>query len=190
MKLLIDQDQVICKWAERILERYNVFYKTSFTRDDVKDYWAMETILGPQGIPFMKACSSEPEFYTRLDPVEGAVEGMKTLHDAGHELRIVSAVPIGQELAYHGKAQWLRDHIPWFDLKNFFAVHKKDEVVGDLLLDDSLKNIDSFAATGSVAVIFDCPWNQNYDPLPGRTVKRVKSWPEFLALVKKLERKS
>lgn len=181
MRILLDQDQVICKWVERVLEWYNEDHGTKFTVDDVENYWALETILGPQGKPFIRSCMRWPEFYTRLDAVPGAIAGIMTLMAKGHEVRIVSAVPKSAGIAYHGKCQWIRDNMPFFNLDCFYAVHKKDEVVGDILLDDGPHNIDAFKKKG-IAVVFDCPWNRKTE---GQY--RVKNWKEFLELVDKLQ---
>lgn len=181
MRILLDQDQVICKWVERVLEWYNEDHGTGFTVNDVEDYWALETILGPQGRPFIRACMRWPEFYTRLDAVPGAIDGVKELMSKGHEVRIVSAVPKSAGIAYHGKCQWIRDNMPFFNLDCFYAVNKKDEVRGDLLLDDGPHNIDAFKSVG-IAVVFDRPWNQKTE---GH--HRVKDWKSFLELVDSIQ---
>lgn len=182
MKLLIDQDQVICKWTERVIEWFNQDYGTNVKREDVK-HWNLSEFLGPQGRDFMRSCMRWPEFYTRLDEVEGAVDGIKKLIADGHEVRIVTAVPKSAGIAYHGKQQWIRDHMPFFNLDNFFAIQKKNEVKGDLLLDDGAHNIEAAKKDGLLAVVFDCPWNQD---VVGD--HRVKNWKQFLDLVEVLRR--
>lgn len=181
MKILIDQDEVMAKWNAKILEWFNEDYGTNWKVEDITNGWEMEKTLGPMAGPAIRSYMRWPEFYTRLDPVEGAVDGIRSLVDDGHEVRIVSSVPISAGIAYHGKCQWLRDHMPWFDLKNFFAVHKKDEVMGDILLDDGPHNIEAFKNTGRYAVVFDTPHNQNC-----QGSFRVKNWHQFLLLVKGL----
>ena len=178
MRLLLDQDQVICKFVERVLEWYNEDYGTNFRDTDVKDYWALETILGPPGKPFLRSCMRYPETYRDLEPVEGAIEGVKMLIDAGHDVVIATAVPRSAGIAYHGKLEWIRRNMPFFDLNNLVAIQRKDLLVGDLLLDDGPHNIEAFKKTGRTAVVFDRPWNQNVEG-----TYRVKSWLQFLDLV-------
>jgi 5'-nucleotidase len=182
VRIILDQDEVLACWVDRVLEWFNDDHKTSFTREDVKDYWALEKILGPAGKPFIRACMRWPEFYTRLAPIPGAIEGVKLLMDRGHEVRIVTAVPVSAGISYHGKCQWIRDHMPFFDLKNFYAVHNKAEVMGDILLDDGPHNIEAWEKSGRPAVVFDAPWNRQT-----KSTYRIKDWKEFLELVEDID---
>lgn len=182
MKILLDQDQILCKWTERLLEWYNKDYGTKLTIADIKG-WNISEYLGPQGRDFMRSCMRWPEFYTRLEPVEGAIEGVKQLLDWGHEVRIVTAVPSSAGISYHGKQQWVRDHLPFFDLENFFALKKKNEVKGDLLFDDGGHNIDAAMKEGDrKVVVMDYAWNQGV-----AAHRRVKNWEEFLSYVSYLD---
>lgn len=182
MKILLDQDQILCKWTERIVEWYNQDYGTKLTREDIKG-WNISEYLGPQGRDFMRSCMRWPEFYTRLDPIEGAIEGVKSLIADGHDVRIVTAVPASAAIAYHGKQQWIRDHMPFFDLDHFVALKKKNELKGDLLFDDGAHNLSAaMAEKDRIVVAMDCPWNQGAE-----AHHRVKSWREFVILVKQLK---
>lgn len=172
---------MICKWVERILEWYNEDYKTNFTREDVKDYWAMETILGIQGKPYLRSCMRYPELYRDLDAVEGAIDGLKTLIDKGHDVVIATAIPSCAGIGYHGKMEWIRRNMPFFSLKNFVSIQRKDILNGDLLLDDGPHNIAAWNKTNRTSVVFDCPWNQQVV-----ATHRVKDWNEFIALVDRL----
>ena len=184
MRIVLDQDQVLAKWVERILEWYNQDYKTNFSREDVKTYWSMDGLLGTQGRDFLRSCMRYPELYRDLDPVEGALDGVRRLIDMGHDVVIATAIPSCAGIAYHGKLEWIRRNMPFFDLKNFIAIQRKDLVDGDLLLDDGPHNIDAWSHNHpeKTTVVFDCPWNQGV-----KATHRVKSWKEFLDLVEKLD---
>lgn len=185
MRIIVDQDQVICKWVERILEWFNNDYGTSFTRDDVKNYWGMESILGSQGKPFIRACIRYPELYRDLDPVEGAIEGMKRLIDDGHDVIIATAVPSAGGIAYHGKLEWIRRNMPFFNLKNFVAIQRKSLLSGDVLVDDGPHNITEWLATNRNAIVFDCPWNRS---LADEALLRSHSWDDVVRHVQLLDR--
>jgi 5'-nucleotidase len=186
MKILVDQDEVLAEWGKRILEWYNLDKAIEareqnlpaprvFTLEDMK-HWELKMNLGPGSEVYLRNYMRYPNFYQDLEPVEGAIEGMKALIDAGHEVKIVTSIPKCAGLAYEGKLQWLREYMPFFPLKKFYAVSEKYEVKGDLLLDDGLHNLTPFQSVG-VAVAFDRPWNQSW------TGPRVKSWPEFVKFV-------
>jgi 5'(3')-deoxyribonucleotidase len=181
MRILLDQDEVICQWTARILEWYNQDHKTNFSCDDVRDNWYLESLLGPEANHFIRSCMRWPEFYTRLDPVPGAIEGVKALLDRGHEVRIVTAVPVSAGIAYHGKCQWVRDHMPFFNLKHLYAVHQKAEVEGDILLDDGPHNIEAWEKAGKVGCYFTTRANTGKP-----SAHRVSTWPEFIQLIDRL----
>lgn len=188
MKLVIDQDQVICQWLERVLQWYNEDRGTSYTREDIVN-WDVTSCL-PNSHDFLRAVMRYPELYRDLEPVEGAINGMKTLIEAGHDVVIATYVPFCAGIAFHGKLEWIRRNMPFFDLENFIAIKRKQKLApaSDLLLDDGMHNIIPWIKTGKKAAIFDCPWNRNPVVSTGDdgAVYRVRHWNEFLQLVEKL----
>lgn len=178
MRIILDQDQVICQWVERILQWYNEDKGTTYTRDDIKS-WNVKMNLGDHSEDFLRSAMRYPEFYRDLDPVEGALYGVKKLLSDGHDVIIATAVPKCAGIAYHGKLEWIRRVMPFFPLENFIAIHRKDLLIGDVLLDDGLHNIVPFMKSGRMAVAFDCPWNRGYDDV----TRRVRHWNEFLAFI-------
>jgi 5'-nucleotidase len=179
MKILLDQDEVLAKWNSRILQWWNEDCGTALTEDDIEDNWNLEKILGPGARHFIRSCMRWPDFYTDLEEVEGAVEGVRTLMDMGHDVMIVSAVPTTAAIAYHGKCQWLRKHMPFFSLDNFVAIKRKDRMIGDLLFDDGPHNLKAWKATGRIAVAMDRRHNRDAD-----CSARVKNWKEFISYIK------
>lgn len=182
MRIVLDQDEVICSWVARILEWYNHDYGTSFTRQDVTDYWAMENILGPQGKPFIRSCMRYPEFYRDLDPMPGAIDGVKKLIDAGHDVVIATAIPPSAGIAFHGKLEWIRRNMPFFNTKNFIAIQRKSLLDGDILVDDGPHNIKEWIEKGAgEAWVFDSPWNK--DVIANH---RVSDWSSLLSGVESM----
>lgn len=184
MRILIDQDQVLASWVERVLEWYNHDQKkrgqkSDFTLEDVQN-WDMTTNLGPESEDAIRSYMRYPDFYQDLDPVPGAVEGVKELLARGHDVVVASAVPKSAGIAYHGKLVWLRKHMPFFDLDDFVAIHRKDLLRGDVLFDDGVHNLEP-CSREMLAVALDCPWNRGWRGV------RVKDWPAFLDLIAKIE---
>ncbi len=176
MIILVDQDQVLCKWAERILEWWNHDNGTNVTIEDIESF-DMKLNMGPGSEHFIRASMRYPDFYQELEPIDGALEGMHELHKRGHDVIIVTAIPRSAGVSYHGKMAWIRKYMPWFDLNNFIGCRRKEMVIGDVLLDDGPHNIEAFNKIGREAVIYDQPWNRK---LPG---PRVKNWKEFLEYI-------
>ena len=179
MRILLDQDQVLAEFVEKVLKWYNEDNKTNYTAEDVKNYYDLEKLVG---LHFVRSCVRYPDFYSDLDPVHGAIEGVKQLIDDGHDVCIVSAVPKSGAISFHGKLVWIRKHMPFFDLKNFVACSRKELVQGDILLDDAPHNCKAFLEkTGKISVLFSQPWNRNIDSKD--YTHRIFSWKEFLSLV-------
>jgi 5'(3')-deoxyribonucleotidase len=202
MRILLDQDQVICCWLERLLEWWNEDKGTHFTREDVKD-WAVTDTLGPGSEDFIRSSMRYPEMYRDLEEVPGAIAGVEKLIDDGHDVLIVTAVPKCAGIVYHGKLEWLRRKMrrrvmnkssdvrerigePFFDLKNFIACQRKELISGDLLVDDGVHNLIPFKESGRMTVVFDAPWNRSYT---GAT-KRVYGWPDLLAFIDEVVRQT
>ena len=178
MRILLDQDQVLANWVGRVLEWYNEDHGTKHSVDDVHD-WGL-SILGESGKYFVRSVIRYPDFYQDLEPIPGAIEGVKALIDKGHDVVIVSAVPPSAGHCYHGKLVWLRKHMPFFDLNNFVAAQKKQLVSGDILVDDNTKNLEAFAPYGT-AIAFDYHWNDDFQGL------FVSNWTELLTLIDRIE---
>jgi 5'(3')-deoxyribonucleotidase len=186
MNIVVDMDQIICQWLERTIEWYNEDKKTSYTREDIKSWNVTDNL--PHSKDFIRSVMRYPEMYRDLDPVEGALYGMRDLLAAGHDVVIATAVPKCAGIVYHGKLEWCRRMMPFFPLDNFIAIQRKDLLAawGDVLFDDGLHNIVPWAMKGKPAVILDCPWNIDYVPAEGLPITRVKHWNEFLQYVEYL----
>ncbi len=190
MRILLDQDEIICQWVARITQYYNEDYGTSYTLEDVKN-WNVTTNFGPGSEGAIRSYMRYIELYRDLDPVEGAIYGMKKLIDDGHDVLVVSSVPKCAGISYHGKLEWLRRNTPFFKLNNFISCHRKDLVMGDILFDDGLHNIGPFLKSGRHAVIMDRPWNRDEGMLvkgaSNEKLHRVIHWNQFLELVPQIE---
>lgn len=176
MRILVDMDEVLACWVERVLEWWNQDNGTALTPDDVKSWNIIES-MGPEAKYFLRSCMRSGDFWD-LKPIDGAIEGMKKLIDDGHDVIIVTAVPRHAAIAYDRKLEWLRKNMPFFPLNNFIAAQRKDLVAGDLLIDDNADNLKTF---GSNSIAFDRPWNRDHYGL------RVKNWAELLQLIEKME---
>lgn len=178
MRIILDQDQIIVKFSERVVEWWNEDNGTSLTVDTIES-WDIGLWLGPGGRHFLRACMRYPEFYRDLEPVEGAIRGMKKLIDDGHDVIIASAVPKSAPISYSGKIEWLRRNVPFFPVDNFVAIKRKDLLRGDVLFDDAAHNIEAFSKVG-MTVMMETSWNKFVKIEPTR---RVQHWNQFLQFI-------
>lgn len=183
MRIILDQDQILCLWSERILQWWNEDMGTSLTIDQITD-WDVHKCLGPEGKYFIRSCIRYPEFYRDLDPVPGAIEGVRSLIDAGHDVIVATACPKMAAISYVGKVEWLRRLMPFFPLDNFVSIQRKSLLTGDLLFDDGAHNIREWNATDRPAIVLDCPWNRDLgDLVSPELVGRARDWTQFLQYV-------
>lgn len=197
MRIAVDQDEVLCHWTSRVVQWYNEDKKTEFdhfgqpydrqgmpfvpvTLDNMTN-WDVKMNLGPESEPYVRSYMRSILFWQGLDPIEGAVEGMRTLIEQGHDVLIVTAVPKCAPVAYEGKMAWIRRHLPFFDLENFITMKRKDLVDADILIDDGEHNLDAFSSKDPDhhwAIAFDRPWNRK-----AGTCYRANDWNEVIERV-------
>lgn len=174
MRLLIDQDEILAQWWKGVTKAWNFAYPKKLVTEVTT--WDTAGVLGAGGETFIESLMSQKYFWYMLDPVPGALEGMKKLHDLGHELRIVTHVlPAFGGASYDGKIAWIKKHLPWFNLNHLHITRMKSEIKGDILFDDAPHQLQEFER--GLAVALDYAWNRNVK------CARVKSWGEFVKLV-------
>lgn len=201
-RILIDLDEVCCEWGKKILEWYNADKReecgqlgkewTDVSLDDITN-WDMKTNLGPGSEVYLRSYMRWPGFYQSLEPVPGSIDGVNDLLHAGYDVVIATAIPKCAGLAYEGKKEWLREHMPFFPLKSLVAISRKELLNGDILLDDGLHNLEPFLATDRHAVCMSRPWNAGWmEEAPSSwhpKAHKVRGWSEFLPLVDELSNK-
>lgn len=189
MRILVDQDGVLAQWHERMLELYNKEYGISFTPDQISRWKFSENFPGSRDhIPI-----DYRKFYRELEPVPGAIEGMRELVRAGHDVTIATAVSHEAPESYVGKVEWVKNHLPFLHPKHVIAVTRKELLEGDILLDDGPHNIVAWDEArrqaedyGACAVVFDRFWNsrKHYPELAGH--HRIRNWTDFLEFVREM----
>ena len=131
---------------------------------DMRAFWA-----------WAKGSDERPSIFRHLDPYPGALDTLRRLRRAGHEIVIVTTKP---EWAVSDTFRWLADHeMPTRE------VHISDDkylVDCDVYLDDSPHVLPGLLEHRSDRTIcrFVRPWNR---PLEGAL--DVNDWDEFHAIV-------
>lgn len=119
--------------------------------------------------------------YQEMESFPKASENLWKLNNEDYHLRIITSrfVKHGQNYeVVSSTSRWLDMHnIPYRDL---MFVHEKTEVYVDVLIDDSPYNIEAYQRTGRNIIIFDAPYNRNFDGI------RVHNWEQAYAEIKKL----
>lgn len=114
--------------------------------------------------------------YASMPPVEGAVDGLKQLHDMGFTIRIVTGRLWTSQVmrtALCGTGRWLESHdIPVDDIA---FVSDKTVVAADLYIEDAPHFIEDLQRAGRRVLMRTTAYNAH---LPGH---RASTWPALVA---------
>lgn len=175
MKILIDLDEVCAQWSNRMVELWNAEHPDRVVKS--VGVWSTDTFLGQGSKFFVRSHMRDVDFWANLEPVPGAVAGIRTLVSEGHDVRIVTQVlPEAAGASYEGKLKWIKKHLPEFDLGHVIVTKDKASVSGDVLFDDAPHQLSSFPGR---AVALRYEWNKDVP-----NVVHVDGWPEFVQWIR------
>jgi 5'-nucleotidase len=190
MRIVVDMDGVLCDFASNILRHWNSSHGTQFTPDDIKT-WDMKTLLGQDSDPWITKTMSKPEFFRELKALPGAIDGLLKLQTAGHQVKIVTHVSKGVYNAYDGKRAWIEENIPWFDPHDICFYTRKEEIDGEMIIDDAPHNILNWLKVRGHAIVMDSPWNKDLGYLPNdrpyTRLYRAYTWRDVLHFVEEVD---
>lgn len=159
MILALDVDEVVLDMIPEWLRRYNEKYGDSVRPEDV-DRWDFTQVCPKAGARVYDLLR-EPGFYSRVEPVPGALEDVQRARSLGMRVVFVSSCVVG---TVDDKVRRLIDTGFLPDTKNqrnFFAATDKTLVNADVLVDDNVDNVEAWAATGRRAFLKDHPHNRS-----------------------------
>jgi 5'-nucleotidase len=177
LRILIDMDGVCCDTSSVVLSRYNDEFGDNITPEQQTDFFESKVCLrAPPG--YFNRMYASDGFFADLPVMPGCVSTLEYLYMVGHELVIVTAVPRSSRTGLYDKYNWVQKHLPFISLDNFVSTHRKDLVWGDIILDDSPKNLMAFP---SITCAFTTAYNRNV-----KASYRIKRWEEFVPIINKL----
>jgi 5'(3')-deoxyribonucleotidase len=182
LRVGVDLDGVMYDFARhvrRYLVEHQGYDEKALSHLESWDFW---TGWGWDDERFARACDAAVDagiLYATGEPNAGAVEALRRIADAGHELHVVTARTSGTAptAALVATQTWLETYgVPYSSLT---MSADKTIVTTDAFIDDSLHNYDDLAAAGVQAYLLNQPWNAPFDD--GR--RRVANVREFADLV-------
>lgn len=171
--ILVDMDGVIADNITPWLYLYNKDYDDHVAYSDIEDYAIQDfTKAGRSMFKYLE----DPQFYDRVEQIDGAFWGINYIRSMGMTVKFVTA-------GYRsGKLRWLMNNSFLIHKEDFIVIENKAEVQGDLLIDDYYeKNIKEFVETGRPAILFSQPWNRKFDYQP-----RANNWEEVIDRIKEI----
>lgn len=180
MLILIDQDGVLANFEQGMQTRWQQKYgePLPITADQRKHFYFADDL--PHLRSQVYEIFSDLDFFAHLPPIDGAIEAMHALLDAGHDVRICTAPINAYRYCVGEKFAWVEEHLGHEWIGRIVLTKDKTWVRGDILIDDKP------SITGSLTPlwqhwIYDQPYNRSVDNgLPRVTWTDKNSWASLL----------
>ena len=180
MILLIDMDSVSYNITKKWVDTYNAQYNDNITYKEAEKSWDPPARIKCSPEEYRQLADA-PGFFADLELFPDAIEVSKRLMAAGHSIYFLTATPLMNPTAGYDKMNSVNRDFPHIGHKQVIQAHHKFMALGDLLLDDSGRNLETFP---KLKVAMNYPHNQSY-----KVDARVNSWLEFEIAVNELAAK-
>jgi len=169
--IAVDMDQVIADFLGKAWKSTNERFNLSLTKEEFqiaklnKDY--------PHLAKDFYLMINEPDFFRDFDLLDpDAVPVLKELNEH-YEVYIATAA-MDVPGCFNAKYEWLLEHFPFLNPANFIFCGDKKVVKADYLIDDSVRQLQSFTGEG---ILYSQSYNENCQDF-----KRVRNWMEIKEL--------
>lgn len=159
--ILIDMDGVLCDYTKahiaKVAERLP---QLAPFIDDAALLWRSEEGFPEEHRDAIESLVLEPGFFANLEPIEGALDAVRALHDLGHDVRICTAPKKIHTHCVPEKYAWIQKHLGQEFVERMIMTRDKTLAQGDFLIDDKPE------VTGVVTprwehLVFDRPYNKH-----------------------------
>lgn len=175
VRIGVDIDGVLADRVPAILEILERRHDVAMTPEEVSDWSVTVPAVGRELSTFFGETDDDPDHIRRLDPIEGAIEGMRQLARE-HTLLIAT---YRKPTARRPTVEWLAAHDIPYDRYVRDVGEGKRNVPATVLIDDSASTVRAFSENGGRAILFRQPWNEK-EPVP-EEVPVADGWDDVLA---------
>lgn len=161
-QVLVDMDGVLADIYPHMLA-YE--YKASGKRLNTHD---MRGLLEEEAFPSFSRFIQSEGFFRTAPVIEGSVEGLRYLNSKYDVLIVSSATEFPNSLKE--KLEWLNEHYPFISWRQMIFCGSKSSIRGDIMIDDHVKNIQSFNGR---KILFTQPHNAL---VQDTSIERVDNW--------------
>jgi len=171
VSIFLDMDGVLADTHHELLKRYNEEYGENIVKEDIKE-WDLNKVTKPNTsiIKYFE----EPGFFRSVPVYKGAREAVKVIKSIRCVEMFIASTSTSN--GFKDKEDWIQENFPEIQTKNIIFTSRKDVLMGDILVDDGLHNLEN-SKCGNL-IIFDQPWNRTGN-IPNRAM-RIKSWEELV----------
>ena len=168
LKIILDFDDVLGECNEFSLKFLNREYGTEYKLGDIVKYGLHGNLLDERLKYF-----NDPEFIRNIPLMDGAVEFVNKLCDLGE---VVIATSVQMQCA-GARFEAIVSNFPMIKPGNILVGARKDMLIGEIMLDDNLDNLEGAAV--KYPVLFQKPWNAS-----NSGILSVNNYESFIELVK------
>lgn len=180
-RIMIDLDDTICTGG--YLEILNEYFNTSYTYNDLNDYYVETLVPDGQLDEYLDYFYSPGvDVYKYVKVIDHAIEVIEKLSKK-YDIYICSAYvdrrrPLTSGIMASLKHNWILKNLPFIDPKKIILTGSKELIECEIKIDDKFANLKGY---GDTKLLLDAYHNQEYgeDKLKERNVIRVKDWLEI-----------
>lgn len=171
LSIAVDLDSTLNNLDEVwILQDYNRMYNDNLTAEDLITWWTHEYVK-PECGKKVYDIVEQPGYFRNLGIKDKwTVDGFKLLCD-NFDVFIVSSC---NPHTVVDKVDWIKEHLPFFNIENFVACHPKFIINCDYLIDDGPHNIESYRQK---SILLDKAYNRN---IKSGDYIRVDNWKDII----------
>lgn len=178
MRILVDIDGIITdtlpSWLQHIYEATGVrAHLSDITRWNLNENQPFQHLA----IADLLAPLNKSGFTASLPMMADADRFLKRLHDAGHDVSIVTArcgaTCISETIG------WFQQMMPWFDVnKKLWFIHDKHRITADVIIDDKAEYLIDYkkAHPDAHLITIDYPYNKHAPAEAHRVLKNGYEW--------------
>lgn len=185
--ILVDSDGVLADLVTKWCAAYNAEYNDNLAIEDFnKDFDGVHEVVKPECGEKVYDIMKVPGMFSDLDFVDGALEGIKWLcNNKELDVYIVTSFSGCGEIA-KGKMDWFEKKLSFLDPEQIILCKRKEIVDGDVLIDDSVENLENWAKhqtelgkDSSHAIALAAPHNVEADENPLIDF-RAETWDDII----------
>lgn len=168
-----DVDDVALGLTPEWLSRYNWDWNDNLLSSQITS-WNIHKFVKPECGNRIYEYLNDPDLYSHVKPMEGAVKGVEILRQLGYRVIFITAyfnTPKIEALHNHGfLTEYPYNDGRWNTACDVVMANDKSLIKADILIDDKHANLESFGS----GLIFDQAWNQD------STFPRVYNWNDIV----------
>lgn len=176
--VLVDMDSTLVDFDAAFIERWALKHPDRAELDSAmirsRALYELEANFPAEMRQSVLEAIAEPGLFLAMPPIEGAVESMRAMLEAGFDVRILTAPhPSCYAACAAEKFAWVQEHMGIEWCSRLIIARDKTHIQGAILIDDKPSVTGSQEAKWQ-HVLFSQPWNRHISDTP-----RMASWHEW-----------